>query len=305
LAGGPALTVSQTVLVSQARPAHHLTVRIGSGFLFVSLSVAASALTVVVAAATASAAKGPTVAFKLTVAGAGVLRVTGSPAFTCHPASFGASCKHTFRVRKGRRVAVTARPLPGWKLTTWAGACKGASPRCSLRLKAKKSAMVTFVPPGDRLNPFRFGSTQTVTGFGTTQTWLLKVNTATLNADAQVEAVIDPQTGRPANGPPPAGAQYTLLNLSLTYTGGGSASVESFIFDGGIVTEGAHNAEYRAECIPPWPDLNDLPNDQVFSNQAVTGNLCFTIASNDAGTLLLKSETTSGSVEHDVWFALS
>jgi hypothetical protein len=97
-----------------------------------------------VASGVASAAKAPPiVALNIKVTGNGTLRVTGSQAFTCR-----GWCTHTFRVRKDRRIVIKALPQTAWKLK-WTGACKGSAATCSLLLKARRSATVTFVPPND------------------------------------------------------------------------------------------------------------------------------------------------------------
>lgn len=102
--------------------------------------VAAAALVGLLAASSASAVTAPqTVALHVTVNGSGTLRVPGNPAFTCH-ASFPTSshCRHTFHIRKGRRIVLKASPASGWKLWRWTGACHGTAASCSLRLKARR-----------------------------------------------------------------------------------------------------------------------------------------------------------------------
>lgn len=238
-----------------------------------------------------------TVALHVTVNGSGTLRVPGNPAFTCH-ASFPTSshCRHTFQVRRGRRIVLRASPARGWKLWRWTGTCHGSAASCSLRLKARRFGFVTasFVPPGDRLNPYPLGTTATLT-----EGWQLKVNSAILNADTQVEAVIDPGSGEPANPQPPPGAQFTLVNVSMTYMGGGSSSLPDYL-QSGVQTVGSRNAGYNVYgCQPPPLDLNS-DFTPVFSGQTVTGNLCFEIASNDAARLRLQGQGKAGAV----WFAL-
>jgi hypothetical protein len=262
----------------------HLTMRFGRARL-VGLLVTAGAVVGVLVASSASAVTVPrTVALHVTVNGSGTVRVPGHPAFTCR-ASFPASshCRHTFYVRRGRRIVVRESPASGWKLWRWTGACHGSASSCSLRVKARRFGFVTasFVPPGDRLNPYPLGTTAKLTG-----SWEMKVNSAMLNADAAVEAV----NNQP---PPPAGAQYTLVNVSMTYVGGGSSSLPGYL-QSGAWTAGAGNAGYNVYgCQPPPLDLNS-DFTPVFSGQTVTGNLCFEIASNDAGTLLLGAYGTTG-----------
>jgi hypothetical protein len=253
----------------------------------VGLCLAASALVALVGAGASAATASSTVALKVKVTGSGTLRVKGSKAFTCR----AASCLHTFHVTRGKRIMVKASPLAGWKLTTWAGACKGSAATCSLKLKARKSVAVTFVPPGDRLNPYPLGTSVLLYG-----DWRVKVNSAILNADTQVEAVTDPD-GYPVNPPPPTGAQYSLVNLSETYVGGGST------FAPRGYTEGQGNALYSpSDCTPPSPDLGSFVN--VYSGVTVTGNVCYEIASNDASTLLLRGSVPKGDTDQTVWFAL-
>jgi hypothetical protein len=161
-------------------------------------------------------------------------------------------------------------------------------------VKARRFGFVTasFVPPGDRLNPYRLGAAAKLT-----QGWQMKVNSATINADAAVEAVTD-QYGNPVNSSPPAGAQYTLVNVSLTYTGAGSRSLPGYLQS--VQAVGASNVGYNGYgCTPPPLDLNS-DFTPVSSGQTVTGNLCFEIASNDAASLLLQGQ----GIGLPVWFAL-
>jgi hypothetical protein len=168
-----------------------------------------------------------------------------------------------------------------------------------LRLKTSRSVAVTFVPPGDHLNPYPLA-----TGVTMNDGWRVKVNSVIINADDLVEAVYDPNLGRYPNPPPPAGAQYTLINLTMKYVGGGSAYLGDFLnLDQQLEAEGAAKARYRPDaCEPPQPDLGVV--GQVFSGQAKTGNLCYEIASNDASSLFLTGYVEWRSGERLVWFAL-
>lgn len=265
----------------------------------VGLLVAAAGVVGVLVASSASAATAPrTVPLHLTVNGSGTLRVPGHPAFICH-AHFpiSAHCRHTLYVRRGQRIVIKESPASGWKMWKWSGlACHGSAANCSLRVKARRFGFVTasFLPPGDRLNPYQLGRAATLQGG-----WQLKVNSALINANTEVEAVIDPDSGLPANPPPSAGAQYALVNVSMTYQGGGSSSLPGYLL--GVQAEGAGNAGYGVDgCQPPPFDLNS-DFTPVFSGQTVSGNLCFEIASNDAATLLLQGRGVDGL---SAWFAL-
>jgi hypothetical protein len=153
---------------------------------------------------------------------------------------------------------------------------------------------VTFVPPGGRTNPYPLGTTATLYGG-----WKLKVNSSLLDADAQVEAVTDPN-GHRLNTPPPTGDQYALVNVSLTYLGGGFGSVGEYVFTW-LGAVGARNTQYQATCAPPPLDLSTVFKP-VLAGQTTTGNLCFEIASRDAASLLLGGYREVGGTT--VWFAL-
>jgi hypothetical protein len=250
--------------------------------------LAAAALVVLLAAPSAGAARRQrTVALKLSVTGVGTVRVTGSRPFTCQRTF----CRHTFRVRPGRRITLRVAPAAGWKLTMWAGACNGTAASCSLRLRETARVSVTFVPPGNRSNPYPLGSAVRMDGG-----WQLTVNSAIIDADPQVEAV----TGNP---PPPAGMQYALVNVSLTYVATGFSNVSSYV-DYWLGAEGAGNARYPLACTPPPLDLSAVL-EPSYTGQTVTGNLCFEIASSDASTLLLfGTVTTPIDYYKTVYFAL-
>lgn len=261
-------------------------------------SVAAAALVGLLAASSAPAVTAPrTVALHVTVNGSGTLRIPGNPAFTCR-ASFPASshCRHTFYFRKGRRIVVKESPASGWKLWKWSGDCHGSAPSCSLRLQARRFVTASFVPPGDRLNPYPLGTPVPLSDPANTG-WRMTVNSATINANAQVEAVN-------GNVPPPAGHQYTLVNLTLTLLNGGPIQLKDFTM-GRLLTE-AHNHSYTTgDCTPPSPDISA---GTVNSGQTETGNVCFVIFTTDASKLKLSASdevtTAYGIADETRWFAL-
>jgi hypothetical protein len=141
---------------------------------------------------------------------------------------------------------------------------------------------VVFVPPGDYANPVRLGTAATIDSG-----WRLKVDSVTLNADAEVEAVLDPWSGLPANLPPPAGDQYTLVNVSMTNMRSSPRNLAGFLQAGNVDLDGDNN--YRPSCVPPPLDLTSVT--QVGSGQTVTGNLCFEIPSSLAPSLVLSAGT--------------
>lgn len=189
------------------------------------MRLAVAALVVLLAAPGAGAAgRQRTIALKLRVTGVGTVHVTGSNPFTCRRTF----CRHTFEVRRGRPITLRAAPAAGWKLTTWAGACKGAAASCSLQPRETARVAVRFVPPGARANPFPLGTAVELDG-----AWKLTVNSSILDADSQVAAL---------NPPPPAGAQYALVDVSLTYVGTGFRNVFGYV-ENWLGAEGAGNAE--------------------------------------------------------------
>ena len=266
----------------------------------VGLLVTAGAVVGVLVASTASAVTAPrTVPLHVTVNGSGTVRVPGHPAFTCH-ASFPTSshCRRTFYVRKGRQIVVRESPASGWKLWRWTGACHGSAASCSLRVNARRFGFVTasFVPPGDRLNPYSLGTPVPLHDPADTA-WRMTVNSAILNANAQVEAVN-------GNVPPPAGRQYAIVNFSLTLLNGGPIQLKDFTM--GRLLAYAHNHDYlTGECTSPSPDISA---ETVNSGQTATGNLCFVIFTTDASKLLLSANdevtTAYGVTAETRYFAL-
>lgn len=248
-------------------------------------------------AAASGAAVRSHVELKVTVAGSGTVRVSGTQSLSC----IDARCTRTFHIRRGQRVRATALPRRGWT-TLWGGQCWGTSRTCFLgRQKRWKSVWVTFVPPGGRLNPYPIGTAATLVG-----DWSLRVNSALINADAEVAAVTD-QNGNPVNRPY-GGTQFTLVNVSMTYLGVGTGDLSQYVVHW-LHAEGRgtpNTSDYDVQsCWGPPPDLFRSGLDSVLPGQTETGNLCFRIGSVDAGTLLLKGVTITGDVQRSHWFALS
>jgi hypothetical protein len=171
-----------------------------------------------------------------------------------------------------------------------------------MRLKSWHAVAVTFVPPGNWLNPYRLGTAHQLEG-----DWRVKVNSATIDATSQVEAVVDPDSGDHPNDAPAAGFQYTLVNVSLTYVGDGGfpSDIDSFLYGlSQLGTQGEVSGLYPPDfCDPPQPDADS--GGQLVKGQTVTGNLCYEIASDDARTLRLGGFALgAGSPQYLVWFAL-
>jgi hypothetical protein len=212
--------------------------------------------------------------------------------------SCSSSCTKKLTVRAGARLVLLAQPGRGWKLSAWSGACRGSTSACRVRVIHALRVAVTFLAPGARANPIALGAVGDA-GEG----WRLKVVSATPDATQQVLATTNGY-GEHLNPTPPAGAQDFLVLLSLTYAGGGSGDLSPFFFR--LAAMGAHNARYsRTEngCgnfLPP--PVVEEQGSGVFSGQTVTGNVCFQVASNDAGSLLLYVSLSLDGGKR--WFAL-
>ena len=103
---------------------------------------------------------------------------------------------------------------------------------------------MTFVPPGARANPYPLGTTVRLDG-----AWRLTVNAAALDADAQVDGL---------NPPPPAGSQYALVNVSLTYVGPGTRTSRATSKTGSEPSGPGTSA--TSSAAPPPLDLSAVPD---------------------------------------------
>lgn len=233
--------------------------------------------------------------------GSGTLRVAGSRPFTCRARASG-TCRHTFHVRRGRRIVIKASPLAGWKLTRWLGACKGSAPTCSLKLKAGRSAaVVTFVPPGDRLNPYRPGTAAKVNdGLGNWSMRILSTSEQGNDLIVRVQATL-------------AQSVPNSWTLGLDYA--------TF-----LKLKDRSPAVASDQCLPPDPNFlfvgTDVPPwgpGYVQGGQTVTGNLCFSYGPDTPEMLfvapptnfppaawldLVPNEPPSPPPRGSVWFAL-
>jgi hypothetical protein len=139
--------------------------------------------------------------------------------------------------------------------------------------------------PSTRAKPIPLGRSMTLP-----DGWVIKVVSATIDATAEIVAI-------PGNSPPPPGAQYTIVELSATYTGGGSRVLYAGRFP-------AYGAAYNFPRLPsnqkPPPPMLSLPV-RVHSRQTVSGNLCYEIPSADAASLELLVGSDIGG---QAWFAL-
>jgi hypothetical protein len=162
---------------------------------------------------------------------------------------------------------------------------------------------------GSRSRPVPVGTAASIGGG-----WWVKVDSATLNANRLF-----------SQNPPPRGAQNVLVMLTLSYRGGGKDDASNLVNDI-LRVEGAHGVSYdeindpcgTADASQPglgdtgvvtWPRPSLQSAGEVFSNQSVRGNLCYTIAANDAKTLELFSTGVGNLIFSyptikKVWFAV-
>jgi hypothetical protein len=197
-----------------------------------------------------------------------------------------------------RRVTLTAIAYEGWKLDGWRAPCRGkkTKPKCVIDLSrvprnsagehfAHVRANFSAVAPGfTRTNPVPVGRAAE-TGDG----YRLRVNAVTMNASLTPAA--------------PAGAEYVVANMTVTYTDGGSSSDMSAIANGVINVIGNHNASYDADvagCPADGPPPQLDAAGTLYSGQSATGNVCWTIAANDASSLELYYDGQT----YKTWFAL-
>ena len=249
----------------------------------------------VLAAAASGAGRLRTLSLNITIAGAGTVKVSDKPSITCT-----STCHRTLHIKKSSRVTLvssTGKTL--WKSGRWEGACRGTAAVCRLRMTRNRRVTATFARPGTRTNPFPRGG-----GWPIGNGWFLRVWNANQNADG---LGIDNSSGMPAV--PASGAQFVMIDLTLSYYGGGSAPLKPLAAN--WFAEGSHNVKYNyladSGCGPsanvslPGGDLQPLiqNNQQVSSTLPVGGNICLQVASNDASTLLFNT----GYPDH-LWFSL-
>jgi hypothetical protein len=241
-----------------------------------------------------SAARHRQVPLTLVITGHGGVRLSDGRQFGCGTSS----CKRKVLVRAGSRITLKAMPARLWAFSSWTGACRATTPKCTLRLRRAATVSVKLLPPGaSSANPIPLGVAAVVR-----KVWSMKVVSVTPNANDQVLAACnyDP------NCQTPPGAQEYMAGLSVTYKGGGSAGVGIGLI-GLVETIGSHRTSYDTNTTPcpgPWPAPSFRYTEQkVFSGQTVSGNVCYQIAHNDADSLVMFVYSGENDSQK-VWFAL-
>jgi hypothetical protein len=213
------------------------------------------------------------------------------------PSCMQASCPASPYTSRLRAVA-TAQPMQGWKFVHWRGRCKSRKPKCTVRLKhvhpdvsgyrhARLTAVFAAAVPGfTRSWPVPLGhpaATDTQDGLR------LRVNSVTPSAGLTPAA--------------PTGAEYFVANVTATYVGGGSYDDFYNLAGSRLQVIGSHNASYNAGS-NGCPDNGPAPRlasfGTLYSGQSDTGNVCWTIAANDAASLELYFDGSA----YKTWLAL-
>ena len=152
-------------------------------------------------------------------------------------------------------MVIKASPASGWKLWRWSGVCHGSAASCSLRVKTHPFVTASFVPPGDRLNPYPLGTAGGAPG----SAWLMRV----LSARAEGSDLIV-QIAATNNNP----GSYTWT-FGLAYW--------IFAYEESGAEDGID------QCTPPAPDfltgvgswVDPYGPGAVAYGATVIGNLCF------------------------------
>jgi hypothetical protein len=196
------------------------------------------------------------------------------------------------------RAAATARPMQGWKFVHWRGTCKSAKPKCTIRLNHVRPDV-----SGYRHAHLTAVFAAAVPGF--TRSWPVPLG-HTASTDTQdalrlrVNSVAPSVSLTPAA---PAGAAYFVANITATYVGGGSYDGFYNLAESRLQVIGSHDAPYNAgsngcPADGPAPQLDTFGT--LYSGQSYTGNICWTIAANDASSLELYFDGSG----YKTWLAL-
>ncbi|MCY4086251.1 MAG: calcium-binding protein [Actinomycetia bacterium] len=143
---------------------------------------------------------------------------------------------------------------------------------------------------GSRANPIPVGQAATLH-----DSWVVTVNSVTPNATGLVLAE------NQFNDPPEAGRQFFIVNISATYTGQGSDWFNSSRLEAVGPSAVAYSTLGDSCGVIPG-DFPDFTN--VFTGGTVTGNICWSVRSSDAGSLVMFDDDVFLDDSQRVWFKL-
>jgi hypothetical protein len=195
-------------------------------------------------------------------------------------------------------VVLTANPYPGWKFLRWRGPCEAIKtlPKCAINLRhvhadqygqrvATVQAIFIPIAPGlSRAHPIPLGTAAPIGRFMT-----VRVNSASPNVQLS-----------PATLP---GSEYFDANLTVTYTGDGSATAGHLTYN----VMGNHKTSYGPftnACPDPGPQPPLDYTDPISPGQSTSGYVCWTIATNDESSLELYIGSGTQDYPGTTWFAL-
>ncbi len=186
------------------------------------------------------------------------------------------------------RVPPTPSPtIPTFKIPTFT-------------MTATPTPTSTPIPPlGSRQNPVPIGTTVEVRNEEVTDHWEITVLSTVPNATAMV---LDEHR---FNDPPEEGNQFYMVRIRVKYLGPDSTY---FDFRNRLRTLGVGAVAYstfNAPCTGYTNGIPDpLPDNELFTNGTIEGNVCWQIASTDADSLVMFLDPEGWSNENRTWFSL-
>jgi len=209
-----------------------------------------------------------------------------------------ASCSEEALFARKPPVVLTAQPYQGWKFLRWRGPCGATKtrPKCAINLRhlhadrlgqRVASVHAIFIPFAvglTRAHPIPVGTAASIGRFIS-----VEVNSASPNVQLSPTAL--------------PGYEYFDANLTVTYTGSGSATAGALIYH----VMGDRKTSYNP-ATNPCPDPGPQPpldiKDPIPSGQSTSGYVCWTIAANAENSLELYIGSGRLDYPGTTWFAL-
>ena len=213
----------------------------------------------------------------------------------------GVFCTSKDRLRLRRSpVVLVETPYKGWKFTGWWGACKGTKPKCVINL-------AQIQPNADGRRNIHVGARYIPVAAGFTRGHPISLGTTAgigRSLRLRVNSVLQTVGVEPC--PQPRTCEYFAANVTLTYGNGTSpyATGHSALGDWPVI--GSHNRTYTfgPDSCPSVPQPQLALDSPIYRGQSETGYVCWSIFTDDAGTLELYSGTGGPHPGGTIWFAL-